>query len=162
MSRFRAVAKDGPVHAVLFAHPLNPGAFDETLLGVFMPHLRLVAGMGAGYDHGECSHSCLIVLWHASFAHISFNFLTSCFFVGASSRCCLSQCAWHHVCKHTNRRVRSYRHNDRPADLPNCARIVSSRSSRTPRRVETRSPIYPGPTRYDYRHHWNGDHRQGS
>lgn len=52
ISRFCAVAKDGPVHVVLFANPLNPGAFNEALLGMFMPHLRLVAGMGAGFDHG--------------------------------------------------------------------------------------------------------------
>jgi hypothetical protein len=31
---------------------LNPGLFDEKLLGCFLPHLRYVGGMGAGYDHG--------------------------------------------------------------------------------------------------------------
>ena len=52
ISRFRAVAKECAIQAVIFAHPLNPGLFDEKLLGVFVPHLRLVAGMGAGFDHG--------------------------------------------------------------------------------------------------------------
>lgn len=52
VSRFRTVAKEAPVHVVLFAHPLNPGAFNEELLGAFVPSLRLVAGMGAGFDHG--------------------------------------------------------------------------------------------------------------
>lgn len=42
------------VQVGLFAHPLNLGPFDEELLGAFVPHLQLVAGMGAGFDHGMC------------------------------------------------------------------------------------------------------------
>jgi len=56
IARFRVIAKECHIHVVLFAHPLNPGGFDEKLLGVFVPHLRLVAGMGAGFDHVDTSY----------------------------------------------------------------------------------------------------------
>lgn len=53
IARFCTLAREYPVHAVIFAHPLNPGAFDEKLLGCFLPTLRYVGGMGAGFDHGR-------------------------------------------------------------------------------------------------------------
>lgn len=93
--------------------------------------------------------------------HTFLQSLTNSLFC-AFSRCRLSQCTWHHVCEHTRRCIRSYRHNDHPAYLPNRARILSSRGSCTSWRVATRSPIHTGFTRYDYWDHRNGYYRQGS
>ncbi|KAF8319769.1 hypothetical protein DL93DRAFT_119162 [Clavulina sp. PMI_390] len=53
---FMAIARAAPVHIVLFVHPINPGALDQRLLGPFVPHLRFVAGTGAGFDHVDSNY----------------------------------------------------------------------------------------------------------
>lgn len=50
---FKAIASQGTYHAVLFVSAVNSAPFDVQLLDCFMPSLKLVAGLGAGFDHGK-------------------------------------------------------------------------------------------------------------
>ncbi|KAF9507857.1 hypothetical protein BS47DRAFT_1351045 [Hydnum rufescens UP504] len=51
LARFRELAATGTYHAILFVSAVNAAPFDAALLHDFLPSLKLVAGLGAGFDH---------------------------------------------------------------------------------------------------------------